>query len=287
MEQLTTRAYAKINLGLDVIQKLPNGYHQVKMVMQAIDLWDELTLEKAESGIVLTTDAEGLPTDGSNLICRAAGLMRDAFSLKEGLKIHLRKRIPMAAGMAGGSADGAAAIAGINRLFRLGLPVSELMRISVAVGADVPFCILGGTALAEGIGEELTSLPPLPPCHIVVAKPDLEVSTKFVYEHLDARGLTEHPDIDGMVTAVREGSLPGIIHRMQNVLESVTIPAYPVIAAIKDKMLSLGAAGSLMSGSGPAVFGIFTEEDTAKEAFRQLKAYSPAKQVFLTAPFHR
>lgn len=287
MEQLTTRAYAKINLGLDVIQKLPNGYHQVKMVMQAIDLWDELTLEKAESGIVLTTDAEGLPTDGSNLICRAAGLMRDAFSLKEGLKIHLRKRIPMAAGMAGGSADGAAAIAGINRLFRLGLPVSELMRISVAVGADVPFCILGGTALAEGIGEELTSLPPLPPCHIVVAKPDLEVSTKFVYEHLDARGLTEHPDIDGMVTAVREGSLPGMIHRMQNVLESVTIPAYPVIAAIKDKMLSLGAAGSLMSGSGPAVFGIFTEEDTAKEAFRQLKAYSPAKQVFLTAPFHR
>lgn len=287
MEQLTTRAYAKINLGLDVIQKLPNGYHQVKMIMQAIDLWDELTLEKAESGIVLTTDAEGLPTDGSNLICRAAGLMLDAFSLKEGLKIHLRKRIPMAAGMAGGSADGAAAIAGINRLFRLGLPVSELMRISVAVGADVPFCILGGTALAEGIGEELTSLPPLPPCHIVVAMPDLEVSTKFVYEHLDARGLTEHPDIDGMVTAVREGSLPGMIRRMQNVLESVTIPAYPVIAAIKDKMLSLGAAGSLMSGSGPAVFGIFTEDDTAKEAFRQLKAYSPAKQVFLTAPFHR
>ncbi len=286
MEQLTVKAYAKINLGLDVIKKLPNGYHQVKMVMQTIDLWDELTLEKAESGIFLTTDAEGLPTDGGNLICRAAKLMQDTFSLKEGLKIHLRKRIPMAAGMAGGSADGAAAITGINRLFHLGLPVPELMRISVAIGADVPFCILGGTALANGIGEELTSLPPLPFCHIVVAKPDLEVSTKFVYEHLDAQGLTEHPDIDGMVTAVREGSLPGVLNRMQNVLESVTVPAYPVIAAIKDKMLALGAAGSLMSGSGPTVFGIFTEEDTAKEAFRQLKAYPPAKQVFLTAPFH-
>lgn len=286
MEQLTTRAYAKINLGLDVIKRLPNGYHQVKMVMQAIDLWDELALEKTESGIVLTTDAEDLPTDGSNLVCRAAKLMQDTFSLKEGVKIHLRKRIPMAAGMAGGSADGAAAVTGINRLFHLGLSVPELMRISVAIGADVPFCILGGTALAEGIGEKLTALPPLPPCHIVVARPDLEVSTAFVYGHLDARGLTEHPDIDGMAAAVREGSLTGVIGRMQNVLESVTIPAYPVIASLKEKLLELGAAGSLMTGSGPTVFGIFTQEDAARNACRQLEAYPPAGQVFLTAPFH-
>lgn len=289
MEQLTTRAYAKINLGLDVLKKLPNGYHQVKMIMQTIDLRDELTLERAESGIVLTSDAEGLPTDGSNLICRAAKLMQEACSLKEGVRIHLHKNIPMAAGMAGGSADAAAVITGINRLFHLELPVSKLMRISVAIGADVPFCILGGTALAEGIGEALTPLPPLPFCHIVVAKPDLEVSTKFVYEHLDAQGLSEqaHPDIDGMAAAVREGSLSGIICRMKNVLESVTISKYPVIAAIKEKMLELGAAGSLMSGSGPTVFGIFTEESAARDACRQLKAYPPARQVFLTAPFRR
>lgn len=284
MNQFRTKAYAKINLGLDVIKKLPNGYHQVKMVMQAIDLWDELTLEKAENGIVLTTDTGELPTDENNLIYKAAKLMQETYSLKEGVKIHLQKNIPIAAGMAGGSTDAAAAIKGINRLFDLGLPDSELMRVSVAVGADVPFCILGGTALAEGIGEKLTPLSPAPFCYVLVAKPDISVSTKYVYEHLDSAGIQKHPDIDGMVTAIGEGSLQGILDRMENVLESVTIPAYPIIASIKQKMLKLGAAGSLMSGSGPTVFGVFTEKTAAEYAFRQLKAESLAKQIFLTVP---
>lgn len=284
MDQYRMRAYAKINLGLDVIKKLQNGYHQVKMVMQSIDLWDELTLEKTESGIVLTTDSGELPTDENNLVCKAARLMRETYSLKEGVKIHLQKRIPIAAGMAGGSTDAAAAMKGINRLFGLNVSDRELMRISVAVGADVPYCILGGAALAEGIGEVLTPLAPVPFFHVLVAKPDISVSTKYVYEHLDAAGIERHPDIDGMVNAIEKGSLRGILNRMENVLETVTVPAYPVIGSIKRKMLELGAAGSLMSGSGPTVFGIFPEEGTARYAYEQLKTESLAKQVFLTTP---
>lgn len=284
MDQYVIRAYAKINLGLDVIKRLPNGYHQVKMVMQAIDLRDELTLEKAGDGITLTTDEGSLPTDESNLVYRAARLMQETCSLREGIKIHLQKNIPIAAGMAGGSADAAAAMRGINLLFDLGIPDGELMRMSLAIGADVPFCILGGTALAEGIGERLTPLPPLPFCHVLIAKPDISVSTKYVYEHLDSRGIERHPDIDGMTAAIRAGSLEGVLSRVGNVLESVTIPAYPVIDSIKKKMLELGAAASLMSGSGPTVFGIFTQKETAENAFSKLQAENAARQIFLAAP---
>lgn len=284
MEQLTINACAKINLGLDVVQRLPNGYHQVKMVMQTIDLRDELTLEEIQDGIELTTDAKNLPTDESNLIYKAAKLMRETLSLRQGVRIHLKKSIPMAAGMGGGSADAAAALKGMNRLFHLDVPDRELMELGASLGADVPFCILGGTALAEGIGEKLTPLAPVPPCHVLVAKPDISVSTKYVYEHLNCPGLARHPDIDGMTDAIRRGSLRGILDRMENVLESVTIPAYPVIASLKEEMRRLGAGGSLMSGSGPTVFGIFTEEAAAREAFLRLRGNPRAKQVFLTAP---
>lgn len=284
MEQLKIKAYAKINLGLDVIRKLPSGYHQVKMVMQAINLWDELTLEKTKDGILLTTDEKHLPADGSNLVYKAARLMQETYSLKEGVRIHLQKNIPMAAGMAGGSADAAAALKGMNRLFSLDVPDRELMQLGAVLGADVPFCILGGTALAEGIGEKLTPLTPIPFCHVLVAKPEADVSTKYVYEHLDCAGIARHPDIDGMVEAIREGNLKGVLERMENVLESVTIPAYPVIASLKEKMQRCGAAGSLMSGSGPTVFGIFLDETAAESAYLQLKADPRAKQVFLTAP---
>lgn len=284
MDQLKVKGYAKINLGLDVIRRLPNGYHQVKMVMQAIDLWDELTLERSEGGITMTTDSDSLATDESNLVLRAARLMQETFSLKAGLTIHLQKNIPIAAGLAGGSTDAAAVMKGINRLFDLNVPLPKLMELSTAVGADVPFCILGGTALAEGIGERLTSLAPIPFCHILIAKPDISVSTKYVYEHLDSTGIEKHPDLDGMTAAISSGSLPGIISRMENVLETVTIPAHPVIAAIKRRLLKLGAEGSLMSGSGPTVFGIFTDEAAARHACLQLKDDPNVKQVFLTVP---
>lgn len=284
MDQLKVKGYAKINLGLDVIRRLPNGYHQVKMVMQAIDLWDELTLERSEGGITMTTDSDSLATDESNLVWRAARLMQETFSLKTGLTIHLQKNIPIAAGLAGGSTDAAAVMKGINRFFDLNVPLPKLMELSTAIGADVPFCILGGTALAEGIGERLTPLAPIPFCHILIAKPDISVSTKYVYEHLDSTGIEKHPDLDGMTAAISSGSLPGIISRMENVLETVTIPAHPVIAAIKRRLLKLGAEGSLMSGSGPTVFGIFTDEAAARHACLQLKDDPNVKQVFLTVP---
>ena len=246
---------------------------------------DELTLERAEGGITITTDADGLSTGEDNLIYRAARLMLDKYGCP-GLRVHLQKNIPIAAGMAGGSTDAAAVMKGINHLYRLGLSPVQLMADGVAIGADVPYCILGGTALAEGIGEKLTPLPPLPPCHILIAKPDISVSTKYVYEHLDAGGLEAHPDIDGMVQAIRDGSLRGVLERMANVLETVTVPAHPVIADIKARMRELGAADSLMSGSGPTVFGIFRQEDLklAEAALEQFGQEDLTGQAFLTTP---
>lgn len=282
MNAYQMKAYAKINLGLDVVGILENGYHEVKMVMQTVGIYDELSFERAESGIVVTTDSGELPTDENNLIYKAAKLMFDTYGIREGIRIHLQKNIPIAAGMAGGSTDAAATMKGINRLFDLGCSLRELMELGVQIGADVPYCIMGGTALAEGIGEKLTALAPAPECFLVVAKPDINVSTKYVYEHLDAEGVEKHPDIDGMVKAIAEGSLQGILDRMGNVLENVTVKAHPIIDIIKDRMRELGAVGSMMSGSGPTVFGIFLEEAKARDAYRQIKEEQLAKQVFVT-----
>lgn len=284
MEKYHIKAYAKINLGLDVVKRLPDGYHQVKMILQTVGIFDELTLEKADSGITLTTDAPGLSTGSDNLVCKAAELMREKYHIAEGISIHLKKKIPIAAGMAGGSTDAAATMKGISRLFGLDAPLPQLMEYGVSIGADVPYCIMGGTALAEGIGDVLTALPPAPECVILVAKPDISVSTKYVYEHLDAAGLKSHPDIDGMRAAIEAGSLQGILDRMGNVLETVTIPAHPVIDTIKRRMRELGAVNSLMSGSGPTVFGIFLEEQAAELAGIRLQREALAEQIFVTAP---
>lgn len=282
MNEYKMKAYAKINLGLDVVGRLENGYHEVKMVMQTVGIYDELSFTKVESGITVTTDSGELPTDENNLIYKAAKLMIETYGIQEGVRIHLQKNIPIAAGMAGGSTDAAATMKGINRLFDLGCTLKELMELGVKIGADVPYCILGGTALAEGIGEKLTALPEAPECYLLVAKPDISVSTKYVYEHLDAEGVAEHPDIDGMVKAIEEGSLQGILNRMGNVLENVTVKAHPVIDTIKERMKELGAVGSMMSGSGPTVFGIFLEEAKAQEAYEQIKKEQLAKQIFVT-----
>lgn len=282
MNAYQMKAYAKINLGLDVVGILENGYHEVKMVMQTVGIYDELSFERAESGIVMTTDSGELPTDENNLIYKAAKLMFDTYGIREGIRIHLQKNIPIAAGMAGGSTDAAATMKGINRLFDLGCSLRELMELGVQIGADVPYCVMGGTALAEGIGEKLTALAPAPECFLVVAKPDINVSTKYVYEHLDAEGVEKHPDIDGMVKAIAEGSLQGILDRMGNVLENVTVKAHPIIDTIKERMRELGAVGSMMSGSGPTVFGIFLEEAKARDAYQQIKEEQLAKQVFVT-----
>ena len=276
------KAYAKINLGLDVIGKLENGYHEVRMVMQTVGIYDELSFEKTESGITVTTDSGELPTNEDNLIYQAAKLMMETYGIQGGIRIHLTKNIPIAAGMAGGSTDAAATMKGMNRLYDLDCTLKELMELGVKIGADVPYCIMGGTALGEGIGEKLTALPAAPDCYLLVAKPDINVSTKYVYNHLDAEGIAEHPDIDGMVQAIEKGSLQGILNRLGNVLETVTVKAYPVIDTIKNRMKELGAVGSLMSGSGPTVFGIFLEEAKAQEAYEKIKEEQLAKQIFVT-----
>ena len=282
MRELKLKAKAKINLGLDVVRKREDGYHEVRMIMQMINLYDKITLrKKTEPGITVTANLSYLPVNEDNLVYRAAKLLMDEFQVDGGLEIELQKYIPVAAGMAGGSTDAAAVMVGVNRIFQLGLNKKQLMERGVKIGADVPFCIMRGTALAEGIGEELTPLPAMPHCSLVIAKPKIHVSTKFVYGNLKVGELTEHPDIDGQVQALRENNLEQLVTRMGNVLETVTIPAYPVIDEIKHTMMKYGAMGAMMSGSGPTVFGILEKEDTAQEVCRLLKKEKAAKQVYL------
>ncbi len=282
MEQCIRKAYAKINLGLDVVGRLENGYHEVKMIMQTVGIYDVLTLTKIPNGIVVTTDNGELPTDDNNLIYKAARLMLEKYNIAQGVSIHLEKNIPIAAGMAGGSTDAAGTFLGMNELFELGASEEELRELGVKVGADVPYCIMGGTALAEGIGEKLTRLPVPPDCYLLVAKPEINVSTKYVYEHLDAEGVEKHPDIDGMIEAIEKGSLEGVVERLGNVLEVVTVKKYTIINDIKKVMVDGGALGSLMSGSGPTVFGIFSDVEVAQKVADKIAKMGLAKQIFVT-----
>lgn len=282
MREIKLKARAKINLGLDVVRKREDGYHEVRMIMQMINLYDRITLRRStEPGIRVTTNLPYLPVNEDNLVYRAAKLLMEEFKVTVGAEIELQKYIPVAAGMAGGSSDAAAVMVGVNRIFHLGLTKKQLMERGVKIGADVPFCIMRGTALAEGIGEVLTPLPAMPHCSLVIAKPKIHVSTKFVYGNLKASELKEHSDIDGQVQALREGSLEQLVAKMGNVLETVTVPAYPVIDEIKRTMLKNDAMGAMMSGSGPTVFGIFEREERAQEVCRLLKKEGAAKQVYL------
>ncbi len=281
------QAFAKINLGLDVLGKREDGYHEVRMIMQTIRMYDQLDMRKSvEPGIHLTTNKKYIPVDENNLVWRAAKLMMDTCGIIEGVSIHLHKVIPVAAGMAGGSSDAAATLVGMNRLFHCGLSKEKLMELGVQIGADVPYCVLRGTALAEGIGEKLTVLPPMPDCWILIGKPGISVSTKYVYTTLDLNTDTVHPDIDGMKKALEDGNLYGITERMGNVLQDVTIPAYPEVERIKEQMKTLGAVNAMMSGSGPTVFGIFDNEEKAQEACQKLWESRSCQQVFLTVPFN-
>lgn len=288
IKHLRLKAYGKINLGLDVLRKREDGYHDVRMIMQTVGIFDRIDLIwKPDPGIQVETNLYYLPNNENNLVYKAASLLMDEFHIPHGVMIRLKKFIPVAAGMAGGSSDAAAVLFGVNKMFGLGLSTSDLMERGVKIGADVPFCIMRGTALSEGIGEVLTPLPPVPQCQVLIAKPGISVSTKFVYENLHANDLRpeQHPDIDGIVTAIRQKDLYGIADKLGNVLETVTVREYPVIQEIKDKMMEYGAVGSLMSGSGPTVFGLFTSPRAAGEAYEELRfgsASSLAKQVYLT-----
>lgn len=286
MKTQKLKAMAKINLGLDVLRRREDGYHELRMIMQSVYLYDHIEMEwQRERAISVRTNLGYLPTGADNLVYKAAKLLMDEFGIENGVQINLKKYIPVAAGLAGGSSDAAAVLVGMNRMFELGLSQKELMERGVKIGADVPYCVLRGTALAEGIGEELTSLPDAPEAFVLLAKPPVHVSTAFVYGNLDAAHLPSHPDIDAQIQAVRDGDLYRMAELMGNVLETVTIPAYPVIEEIKDCMKRCGALNAMMSGSGPTVFGLFDDREKAQAAYRELSGGSIAKNVFLTRFF--
>lgn len=283
MRQMDLKALAKINLGLDVLGRREDGYHEVRMVMQSIYLYDNVMLERREEpGIELSSNLYYLPDDSGNIAYKAARMLMEEFGLPGGVRIILEKHIPVAAGMAGGSSNAAAVLFGMNRLFDLGLSRQELMERGVRLGADVPYCIIRGTVLAEGIGEKLTVLPSIPRCAVLIAKPPISVSTRIVYEALDSKEIVKHPDIDGLIQALEEGSLKGVASCMGNVLEDVTIPKYPVIQDIKEEMLLAGALNAMMSGSGPTVFGLFENKVAARRAQERIRRKALAKQVYVT-----
>lgn len=281
------RALAKINLGLDVLRKREDGYHELRMIMQTINMYDQLDIEISKTpGIKITTNLPFIPVNESNLVYKVAKLLMDEFQIEQGITVDLQKFIPVAAGMAGGSSDAAATMIGVNRLFGLGLSVKELMERGVKIGADVPYCLLRGTALAEGIGDKLRALPACPDCYVLIGKPAISVSTKFVYENLHANELEYHPEIDKMLDAIQWHNLNKIADCMGNVLETVTIPHYPVIQKIKDHMKEHGALNAMMSGSGPTVFGLFDDKATAENACEVLRESRLARTVFLTTVFN-
>lgn len=270
MKSLQIKARAKINLSLDVLGKRPNGYHELRMIMQTIGLHDTIELQIIDRGIEVECANALVPSGRDNIAFKAAELLINECKIQKGIRIVINKSIPVAAGLAGGSTDAAAVLKGMNRLFSLGLSDACLMNFGKRLGADVPYCIVGGTMLAEGIGEILTPLADFGGVSIILVKPRIEVSTAWVYKSLDLQRIVARPDTDLLISLIKEKK-PGLLARnMVNVLETVTAKKYAVIEDIKARLVELGAAGSMMSGSGPSVFGIFTSGDSAQSAFDSL-----------------
>ena len=287
MDNINLKARAKINISLDVLEKREDGYHDLSMIMQSVNLCDDIFIKKTkEDGITLKTNISWLPTDGRNLIYRAASEMVSRYDIKSGLYISLKKVIPVCAGMAGGSTDCAATLIGIRNLFHLDIPMDELMALGKELGADVPFCIMRGTALAEGIGEKLTRVAPFPKCSILIVKPPVNVSTANVFKSFVPEKVTARPDNEKLMYYIKNGELKNICENMCNVLESVTIEQYPVLADIKSFMLEKGALGSLMSGSGPTVFGIYTTYSSALSTLKAVKEKFGIKECYVTNAFN-
>lgn len=285
--QIKRDAYAKINLGLDVTGRRDDGYHLVRMIMQNVNIFDTLTFEDTDDGkISLFSESGRVPLDETNLICRAARLLRDEFGVSKGVSVTLEKRIPVAAGMAGGSTDAAAAFLALNELWNLGLSRDELCKRGVMLGADIPYCIVGGTALSEGIGEVLTPIPDMPKCHLVVAKPDIDVSTAWAYRELDSRDIDDHPDIDGIKKAIEDGDLERMCSLIDNVLERVTRSGYDVIPELEKILEEAGAIRAFMTGSGPTVYAVYKDLEAARWGYRAVSESGLAPEVFLTEPIN-
>lgn len=288
MEYIKLKARAKINLTLDVLGKRTNGYHDLKMVMQTISLYDGIYIKKINrDGIKLKSNIEWLPVDERNLAVKAAMLLKEKYNIKEGIFIEIDKRIPVAAGLAGGSSDCAAVLVGMNRLFELNIPFYKLMEYGLSLGADVPYCIMRGTALAEGIGEVLTELSSCPLCYIVLVKPPISVSTAFVFKNLNIDTIAQRPDTEKMICAIENKNIDQIANSLCNVLEGVVFPIHGEVKKLKEELLQLGAHGALMSGSGPTVYGLFKNKSEAKTAAICMKNKWGLKDVFITTIYDR
>lgn len=273
------RSYAKINLTLDVTGKRENGYHDVKMIMQTVNLFDLIIVDKRKNGISVKSNLEYLPTDERNIAYKAAKLFFEKSGIDAGVSIIMHKNIPVAAGLAGGSGNGGAVLVALNKLYDFPFTEEEIIDMSVTLGADVPYCIMGGTALAEGIGEELSKLPDCPKLNILLVKPPINISTPEVYREYDALEIVNHPDTEAMICAIKDKDISNICKNLSNTLEDVTIKNNPVISGIKEKMIKNGAKAALMSGSGPTVFGIFDSEADAKKSADSF--YKQYKEVYV------
>jgi len=273
------KAPAKINLMLDVLHKRPDGFHEVEMVMTMIDLADRLEMsEQKRDTIIITSQAGYIPLDEKNLAFQAARLIKERYDVRKGVHIHLDKKIPVAAGLAGGSSDAAATLRGLNRLWGLNIPKEELLKLGAELGSDVPFCVGGGTALATGRGEVLKPIPSPPQCWVIVAKPPINVSTAEVYGRLRSDQIQEHPSAERMIEALEQGSFPQMCKALGNVLEEVTLKMHPEVQQLKEGMLKLGADGALMSGSGPTVFGLVSKESKVARIYNGLRGF--CKEVY-------
>jgi 4-diphosphocytidyl-2-C-methyl-D-erythritol kinase len=274
------KAPAKINLLLDVLRKREDGFHEVEMVMTMVDLADRLEMEELpRDTIIISSQAGYIPLDEKNLAFQAAKLIKERYDVRKGVYIHLDKKIPVAAGLAGGSSDAAATLRGLNRLWGLGIPEEELRVLGAELGSDVPYCVSGGTAIARGRGEKLEYIDNPPQCWVVLAKPPINVSTADVYGRLKASELKHHPSLKGMVSAISRGSFTDICANLGNVLESVTLPLYPEVRQLKESMQRLGADGVLMSGSGPTVFGLVSKEMKVSRIYNGLRGF--CKEVYV------
>ena len=281
---VTVEANAKINLTLDILGKRPDGYHEVAMVMQTVGLHDTVTLEKRAQGISLNINVPWLKADEKNLAWRAAALVQEEYGLTGGVHIELTKRIPIAAGLAGGSADAAAVLKGMSELYGLNLSAKKLCELGARLGSDIPFCLLGGTMLATGRGEVLKRLPDMPETWVVLVKPRISVSTAWAYQNYDELGAERHPDNEAIQKEIARGNRKGVAKLLCNVLESVTINKYDVIERYKQMMLDKGAMASMMSGSGPTVFALAQNREQAEEIAGFMRREKNA-DVFVTRTF--
>ena len=282
MGEIKIDAYAKINLSLDVVNRREDGYHELRMIMQQIDLKDVITIREINAGMVIESNSSEIPTNASNLVHKAWKILRDEYNIYKGIHVKIDKQIPVSAGLAGGSSDAAAVLKGLNKLWKLNIADEKLMEMGLKIGADVPYCIMGGTALAEGIGEKLTKIKDFSSKLILLAKPDISVSTAEVYTGLNLNNIAIHPNTDELIEYIKQDDVESLAKNMVNVLENVTVQKYSIIQQIKNDMIECGALGSLMSGSGPTVFGIFDDENSIIKCKTNLEKYLKTVHIVKT-----